>query len=483
MAVERYRPSLHFTTASSWINDPNGLVYYDGEYHLFYQNHPYSNEQGPMHWGHAVSRDLIRWEELSVAIYPDALGVIFSGSAVIDWRDTAGFGREAIVAMYTSHDDHAVPRERQSIAGSTDRGRTFTAYEGNPVLMPPADTPDFRDPHVFWYGGESDGYWVVVLAAGDEVHFYRSDDLRTWTMTGRFGRSEGAHGGVWECPDLFPLLVEGSGETIWMLIVGINPGGHAGGSGTQYFVGHFDGATFHNANSGDQVLWLDHGSDAYATQSWSDVTDGRRIVISWMSNWHYARTTPTSPWRGSMTLPRTLHARMIADGVRVVQRPVEELKGALEEVFALVDLPVRANSEGRLDCAPLRVFDLEVDLVLAPEVARAGIRLRDGEQGVVTIAWDAQREEVWIDRSASGVVDFNPDFGARHAAPLALVNGRLSLRIVVDAASVELFANDGIACITDSVYPHTGDWGIALFAEGGDAVATRVAVRMLAKAP
>lgn len=472
MAVERFRPRLHFTPLASWINDPNGLVFHNGEYHLYFQNHPYGNNLGPMHWGHATSRDLIHWREEIVALYPDALGVIFSGSAVVDWHNTAGLGREAIVAMYTSHDDDADPRERQSIAGSVDAGRTFTPYPGNPVLSPPANTPDFRDPHLFWYGTQSDGHWVVVLAAGDEVHFYRSPNLIDWQLTGRFGKGAGAHGGVWECPDLFPLVVEETGETIWMLIVGINPGGHSGGSGTQYFVGHFDGATFHNANSAESILWLDHGADAYATQSWSDVLDGRRIIVSWMSNWAYARATPTDPWRGAMTLPRTLHARHTREGVRIAQRPVEELGGVLATRELHPDVTIAANAEARIGNGAHEVFDFETTLQIGANVRRSGIRLRDDERGVIIIAWDATRNEVWLDRSASGIVDFDPTFGARHFAPCTLLNGEVHLRVVVDKSSVELFVNDGIVTITDAIFPDTGNWSITLFADGDAATAT-----------
>lgn len=479
MPAERFRPLLHFTPVASWINDPNGLVYYDGEYHLYYQNHPYDNNLGPMHWGHALSRDLIHWQEQIVALYPDQLGVIFSGSAAVDWHNTAGFGREAIVAMYTSHDDAATPRERQSIAVSVDRGRSYTPFAGNPVLAPPPNTPDFRDPHIFWYGTPDNGHWVVVLAAGDEVHFYRSPNLKEWQLTGRFGRGAGAHGGVWECPDLFPLTVEQTGETIWVLIVGINPDGHSGGSGTQYFIGNFDGATFHNANPAATVLWLDHGADAYATQSWSDTPDGRRIIISWMSNWDYARQTPTDPWRGAMTLPRTLHARHTPSGVRIAQRPIAELDDVLADLRTFSDLPIPANSEVHLEVAPQELFDFEVELSLAATGTRAGIRLRDGLHGIVTIAWDAARGEIWLDRSGSGIVDFNPDFGARHFAPHALVDDKVRLRVIVDVCSVELFVDDGIVTITDAIFPFTGQWRIALFAEGGDATATALSLRTL----
>lgn len=472
MPSDRFRPRYHFAPQRGWINDPNGLVFHDGEYHLFFQHHPYSADLGPMHWGHAVSHDLVTWTELPVALYPDHNGVIFSGSATVDAGGSAGFGDNALVAVFTSHDDHSHPVERQSLAWSEDRGRTFRKFAGNPVLFPPPDLHDFRDPRVFWYGGDVGGHWGLVLAAGDEVQFYRSDDLKTWAQTGAFGKGYGAHGGVWECPDLFPLSVDGSDELRWVLVVGINPGGQAIGSGTQYFVGTFDGATFIGENSPDTVLWLDWGADAYATQSWDREPTGRRVITSWLNNWHYARETPTVGWRGSMTLPRTLSLRRTAAGIRVCQSPVQEIAHYYGRTINLEDLPLPANQGVAFDAEPMKTFDLDVTLRLDPDVRRCQAILRDDGQSVVTVGWDAATQQVWLDRSASGIVDFHPDFAARHNAPFAPEDGILHLRMLVDANSIELFANQGEAAITDLIYPHDGNWRISLLAEGGGAVAS-----------
>jgi len=465
----RFRPHYHFVPPTGWINDPNGLVWYDGEYHLFCQHHPYSPIHGPMHWLHAVSEDLVHWTDLPIALYPDHNGMIFSGSATVDTRNSAGFGKDALIAVFTSHDSNSTPIQRQSIAWSTDRGRTFTAYEGNPVLFPPPNTRDFRDPRVLWYGSPESGYWVLVLAVGDEAQFFRSDDLKTWTQTGTFGRGHGAHGGVWECPDLFPLPIEGEEEQRWVLVIGLNPGGQALGSGTQYFVGNFDGATFVSENAPETTLWLDWGADAYATQSWDSEPNGRRIITSWLNNWHYARVTPTGEWRGSIAFPRELSLRRTQEGLRVFQQPVHEIVAAHGPSWSLAASLV--DGESTLDAEPLSTIDLQASFagIAADHV---GIVLRDGLRGVLTIGWDNLTQQVWVDRSASGIVDFHPDFAARHRAPLGLVDGALHLRVLIDANSVELFANEGRVAISDVIYPHEGKWTISLFAEGGSAEGT-----------
>lgn len=476
--AERFRPHFHFAPRSGWINDPNGLVYHNREYHLFYQHHPYSENLGPMHWGHAVSTDLLAWQELPVALYPDHNGVIFSGSATIDRHNRAGFGADALIAVFTSHDDQQRPVERQSIAFSRDDGRTFAKYVDNPVLVPEADIVDFRDPRIFWYGTHHGGYWVLVLAAGDEVQFYRSDDMKQWTQTGAFGKAHGAHTGVWECPDLFPLPVEADspdeGEEYWMLVVGIGAGGPARGSATQYFVGHFDGSTFTNANTPETVLWFDWGADFYAAQSWDSAPHGRRIVTAWLSNWEYARTTPTTGWRGSMALPREVLLRRTASGIRLFQQPVAELATRYGRVWEQkVDCRGRGEA-GYFEEAigeSLETFDLAIALVPEPDTRRFGVVLRDGVEGLVMCGWDADTQEVWLDRSASGIVDFNPTFAARHRTPLTLTDGELRMRLVVDANSVELFAADGAVAITDAIYPYDGRWQVSVFVEGGGAKA------------
>jgi fructan beta-fructosidase len=294
---EQYRPAFHHSPPGGWMNDPNGLVYYAGEWHMFYQYYPHDTVWGPMHWAHAVSRDLVNWETLPIAIAPDEQGYIFSGSAVIDARNSAGFGAGVMVAIYTIHDaergrantrDH----ESQGIAISFDNGRTFQRFSGNPVLPNPGQTQDFRDPNVFW--DEARGQWVMSLSVTDHIRFYASHDLKEWTYLSSFGAGIGAHGtdddGVWECPNLFPIVDEASGEKRWVLIQNLNPGGPQGGSGTQYFVGDWDGTTFTlDPEFGTEAVWLDHGADNYAGITWDSAPDGRRVIIGWMSNWLYAQ--------------------------------------------------------------------------------------------------------------------------------------------------------------------------------------------------
>ncbi len=295
--MEQHRPHFHFTPESMWMNDPNGMVYYEGEYHLFYQHHPDDVVWGPMHWGHAVSTDLVHWEHLPIALYPDEYGYIFSGSAVVDWKNTSGFGSKhnpPLIAIFTYHDVDGEQAgnndyQTQGIAYSIDKGRSWTKYENNPVLPNPG-IKDFRDPKVIWY--EPDQKWIMTLAAHDNVRFYSSPNLKDWIFESEFGKGIGAHGGVWECPDLFPMELDGTQK--WVLLVSLNDGGPNGGSGTQYFIGDFDGKTFINDNSKNQILWLDYGRDNYAGVTWSDIPDedGRRIFMGWMSNWSYAEVVP-----------------------------------------------------------------------------------------------------------------------------------------------------------------------------------------------
>src|SRR5215216_2810145 len=285
-----YRPQYHFTPPANWMNDPNGLVYFQGEYHLFYQYHPDSDLWGPMHWGHAVSRDLIHWEHLPVALYPDENGMIFSGSAVIDRRNTAGFGENTMISIFTHHKEDV---QSQSLAYSRDAGRTWTKSELNPVLFAPKDVRDFRDPKVFWYGPPEQGHWVMCLAAGDRILFYTCPDLIHWTCSGELGPGFGTNVGVWETPELFECPIDDREETRWILMVGVQDGAPAGGSGTQYFVGTFDGQTFTSENPKEITLWADFGADYYAAQSWNEEPNGRRLMLGWINNWNYARLIPS----------------------------------------------------------------------------------------------------------------------------------------------------------------------------------------------
>jgi beta-fructofuranosidase/levanase len=632
------RPVAHYTPAKNWMNDPNGLVWYDGEYHLFYQYNPEGTSWGNMSWGHAVSRDLVHWQELPVAIPYSEQEQIFSGSVVVDEANTSGFGTEAeppLVAMYTSVDpDTGV--QSQALAYSNDRGRTWTKYESNPVLD--IGSTEFRDPKVFWY--DEGGYWVMsaVLAEQHVVQFYRSDDLRSWTHLSDFGPAN-AVGGVWEMPDLFPLPVDGNPkDTRWVLLVSLNPGGISGGSGVQYFVGDFDGRRFVAADSGrsapsgepfasfddndygawvaegtafgdgpvagtqpgqnpvdgfegrglassfggddaatgrlvspefsisgryinllvggghhprpggtavnlvvdgevvrsatgadsesldsvawnvtslrgrrahievvdeesgpwghisvDEITfgdapaqprmetydWADYGKDFYAAVSYNNVPGGDRVVMGWMSNWEYAEATPSTPWRGAMTVPRRLELRTVRGEVRLTQQPVHQLsslRGRPSLRWTDRDLPAGVRplpDSARGDALEIRArFDVRT-------ARRVGLHLRTGAGQRTVVGYDAATERLYVDRTDSGAA-VHQTFPGRQEAPLEASRGTVVLRIVLDRSSVEVFAGRGESVITDQIFPDPGSDGIALFATGGAAQVESLEVTPLA---
>ena len=470
--MERYRPQYHFTPAANWMNDPNGLVYYDGEWHLFYQYNPFGNTWGHMSWGHAVSPDLVHWQHLPVAL-PEADGVMaFSGSAVVDWQNTSGFGRDGrppLVAVYTGAREH---NQSQYVAYSNDRGRTWMRPR-EPVLD--VNSPEFRDPKVFWYAPEKKWVMVVSHAAEHKLGLYASPDLRHWTPMSEFGPAAAA-GGVWECPDLFELPVDGDAtNSRWVLVVNLNPGGVAGGSATQYFVGRFDGTRFTadehvlptTVPNAPGVRWADYGKDLYATVSWSDVprSDGRRVWLGWMTDWQYAEKIPTDPWRSAQSLPRTVALRSGPDGVHLVQQPVaelERLRGARRAIGA------QTIAEGSTSLAPQGIAgkalgiaaEFEVGAVggaVAPGAASEfGLKVRTGNGEETLIGIDPAAAHLVVDRTRSGQVGFSPDFAGRQTAPLPVENGRVHLRIFGDWAAGEGFGGDGRVVIPDQIFPAPG---------------------------
>jgi sucrose-6-phosphate hydrolase SacC (GH32 family) len=452
------------------MNDPNGLVHVDGVFHLCYQHHPDSVLWGPMHWGHATSRDLVTWEHQPIALVPDHLGTAFSGSAVVDHDGVAGFGPGALVAFYT-HFEEDRPQS-QGVAASVDGGTTWVPYAGNPVLEAPEGQIDFRDPKVFWFGDAATGHWVMVLAAGDRVALHRSDDLLSWKECSTFGHAHGAHGGFWETPDLFELEVEGTGERRWVLVVSVLGGGPAGGSGTQYFVGGFDGATFTSDDPSGTVRWVDHGADFYAPQSWSDAPDGRRIWLAWMSNWDYARTTPASTWRGAMTVPRDVSLQDVDGRPVLAQRPVAELATPGRVVLDRDDVVLEPGEPWLLEVAPA-AYDLTVRLDLDGGVTACDLEvLRDGTR----VRYLPDRGVLQVVRPGDGID------GVRGGAvqEVALDAGEaLELRLVVDTCSVEVFADGGRVVLTNQVFPAPGATGIALLATGGAARVSRLELRDL----
>jgi fructan beta-fructosidase len=468
---EKFRPQFHFTPETNWMNDPNGLVYYDGEYHLFYQYHPFGNTWGTMHWGHAVSKDLVHWNHLPIALYPDHNGTIFSGSAVIDWRDTSGFfnGGVGMVAIFTHADeypDSGRPRQRQSVAYSTDRGRTWIKYEGNPVLSDEAMT-DFRDPKVFWH--KASNKWVMILAAGNCVRIYRSSNLKQWEFASEFGANEGSHAGVWECPDLFELPVDGDrNRKKWVMVVSVgNSDEYPEGSRTQYFIGQFDGVRFTNENAPETVLWVDHGRDHYAGVTWSDIPeeDGRRLFIAWMSNLKYANHTPTEVWRSAMTIPRSLSLRLTPEGTRLFQTPITELESLRLKKLEWKDIEVKSN-EDVLSNISGDIFEIiaEFELNTALEF---GFKVRKSADQETIIGYDAEQQMLFIDRTRSGVSDFCEHFPCKHGAVMIPDQNRIQMHIFVDRSSVEVFGNNGEVTMTDLIFPDESSTGIEVYAKEG----------------
>ncbi|WP_207434814.1 glycoside hydrolase family 32 protein [Sabulibacter ruber] len=634
VSQEQHRPQYHFTPPAKWMNDPNGMVYHKGEYHLFYQHHPGGTTWGPMHWGHAVSKDMVNWEHLPIALYPDENGTIFSGSAVVDVNNTSGLGTKEnppMVAIFTYHNEKLEKGGRndfqtQGIAYSLDNGRTWKKYEQNPVLKNPG-IRDFRDPKVAW--NEKAGQWVMTLAVLDHIEFYGSKNLKDWSKLSEFGQAIGAHGGVWECPDLFPLQV--NGQEKWVLLVSINPGGPNGGSATQYFVGDFDGTRFildkqfeqaltsgrsvpngkllsgfeggtygtwkvegdafgsapatgalanqqkvsgfegsgvvnsyQNGDQGtgkltspeftidsdyinllvgggkhsrgtavnlfvgnelvksvtgnnseslnwvamdtkalkgkkgrieivdnvkggwghilvDQILlsvqpatprvegfWIDYGTDNYAGVTWANIpkTDGRRLFLGWMSNWLYANEVPTASWRSATTVPRELTLRQTKEGIKLVSTPVKELQklrtGSIalkpEDINGTLDLSSKYNLN-----TPLLELDLNLDVNQAQQTV---VRFSNAKGEQVEIGYSAADNELFIDRTKAGKTTFKTDFPGRHTAPVTLENGKLKLHLLLDVASVEVFANDGTTVMTDIFFPNEDFTKVELVSTG-----------------
>ncbi len=436
------RPVAHLTARETWLNDPNGLLFHEGLFHVFFQNNPEAGTWGNMSWGHATSRDLVTWTEHPVAIRADENEHIYSGSAVADVRNTACFagpGQTALVAIYTSHYTDASPRagtQAQSLAYSLDGGDTWRRHEANPVLD--RGMRDLRDPKVFWHG-DDDGRWVMVVAESVErrVAVYSSPNLQDWTFESHFGPA-GATGGVWECPDLFPLTVRGTQETRWVMVVSLHPGGVAGGSGTQYFVGDFDGHRFvpeppSTGTDVDGLSWLDYGRDYYAAVSFNGAPDDRRLTMAWVSNWDYADRTPTAPWRSALSLVRELELVELPDGrYRLAQHPVLP---ADRDGLSVTELEIPTGAGRRHEVVLSSVVD-------------------DGGASRVVLTFDGDRRTVSCDRTGSGNVGFDASFACVDTAPL-VGSDVTDVVIVVDGCVLEIFVDGGLTTITQLVFPHS----------------------------
>ena len=469
----QYRPQFHFTPKKNWMNDPNGLIYVNGEYHLFFQYNPEGINWGHMSWGHAVSKDLLHWKELPVAIPEDDNYFIFSGSAVLDSENTAGFGKNAIVAIYTSASKTNPVIQSQSIAYSLDNGRTFTKYPGNPVID--IGSEEFRDPKVFWDKDRNRWAMVLVKAKEHKVSIYSSNDLKSWAHESDFGPA-GNVNGVWECPDLFELPI--NGKTSWVLIVSFNPGGIYGGSGAQYFLGDFDGKEFTPKGDLEKINWLDYGQDNYASVTYNNTSNNRRILIGWMSNWQYANKLKPTPWTGAMTIPHELTLNEIDGEIKLVHKPIRELDSLRGKLQTSI-LKTTVTKEVALK--KVSGNQLDILLTITPQgSATAGIRILKSTEEQTEIGYDTNSHSVYVNRGATSLSETNADLGGIQSFPSPLHNGSITLRILVDRSSVEVFTSDGVGVISDLTMPdNKRSIQASLFATKGSANFTNIQVYTL----
>lgn len=464
---EKYRPAFHHTPRYGWMNDPNGMFYKDGRWHLYYQYNPYGSKWQNMTWGHSVSDDLVNWEHLPEAIRPNGLGSVFSGSCAVDHDNTAGFGSDAVIALYTS----AGTSQMQSLASSTDDGLTFNIYPSNPVLTLESEA---RDPKVFWNDSTKEWNMILAHALDHEMLIFSSPDMKSWTLQSSFGKGLGAQGGVWECPDLFELPVAGTDEKKWVLLCNINPDGPFGGSGTQYFVGDFDGKTFKadtDAAGDVSTKWLDYGKDHYATVTWSDAPDGRRVALGWMSNWQYAADVPTMQFRSANTLPREMGLFRAPDGeVYASSAPSPELEALRGKLAAKVK-KTTVGRKARSFALPSEnggICEILMDIE-ASKAKTVNIVFSNSQGEKVVMQYDPAEATLSFDRTQSGITDFSEGFPAVTVTPTHEASGRIALRIFVDRSSMEVFGNDGEFVMTNLVFPRTPYTALSVSAEGGNA--------------
>lgn len=458
---EIFRPLYHHTPVYGWMNDPNGMFYKDGEYHLYYQYNPYGSMWGNMNWGHSSSKDLVNWEHHPVAIEPNGLGTVFSGSSVVDKENVAGFGKDAIIAIYTS----AGASQIQSLAYSTDNGRTFQTYKHNPIIT--ADR-EARDPNMFYH--EESGKWILILAAAldKEMWIYSSDDLKNWTKESAFGKGYGAQDGVWECPDLMKLPVKGTDESKWVLICNINPGGPFGGSAAQYFVGDFDGKKFTCDSKPEVTKCLDYGKDHYAAVSWSNAPENRHTIIAWMSNWQYANNVPTQQYRSANSLPRDLELFRGEDGdyyVAVTPAPeVEALRGAKPMKYGSFSAGSKKVSR-KLPTANQGVCEIDLQLN-ACDAEKVYITLSNAQGEETVMSYDVKAKTFSMDRTKSGLTAFSQDFPAVTVAPHA-EGSKQHLRLFIDRCSLEAFDGEGRFAMTNLVFPEHPYTSISVYTDKG----------------
>ena len=470
---EKFRQQIHFSPPKNWMNDPNGLVYHNGEYHLFYQHNPLGIQPGHLSWGHAVSKDLLHWKNLPVAIPEDKTYVIYSGSAVVDKKNTSGFGKAGktpIVAVYTGHADHnpknpAERLENQQIAYSLDNGRTFTKYAGNPVVD--LDQKDFRDPKVFWHEPTQKWIMVVVLPFEHNIKFYGSPNLKEWTHLSDFG-PQGDIKDIWECSDLLEIPLKGNPDKKkWVLI-------NSQQYTMQYFVGEFDGTKFTNENPADKIYRPDYGADNYAAITYNNLPSNHLpVIVGWASNWSYCKLVPTSPWKGSMTLPRTMQLEKRDGEWIMLQQPIAAVEKLRYEPYSASNIRISGSKT-----IPVKTQTAEIDLTIQPvDATDAGIRLFVGKDKSITIGYYKESGKLYIDRTNSGNTTFSPEFAKwlRTEVPIT-IKDKLRLRIFIDKTLVEVFVNDGETVLTTQLFPEASQTGIEVFSNGEKAMVSSIKV-------
>ncbi len=452
---EPYRPQFHFSPEKNWMNDPNGLVYDKGIYHLFYQHHPEDIVWGPMHWGHATSSDLIHWKHHKIALFPDNLGLIFSGSAVVDFQNSSGLGtteNPPMIAIFTYHnmDNEKAGKtniQNQGLAYSLDDGETWIKYKNNPIIDN-AIFKDFRDPKVFW--NEENKIWNLILVAGDRALIYSSKNLINWNLESEFGKNAGAHGGVWECPDLFKVKVKGTNEDKWVLTVSLNPGAPHGGSGTQYFVGDFDGKTFKTNQI--ETKWVDNGADNYAGVTYNNLPENNRISIGWMSNWNYAQITPTTNWRSALTLPRQLSLSKINNNYTLESTPVNQFNNMLIPDYFQDRITLKKGKPLFFSYPNLN----QSQITFKASNKNLKMVFSNDFNDSLVIQFDSKNKIFSIDRTKSGNVEFEKSFEKNIHLTSAhnLITENIEFKIILDRSSIEIFLNEGIYVFTEQIFPN-----------------------------
>jgi fructan beta-fructosidase len=470
---ELIRPQFHFSPQKYWMNDPSGLVFFKGEYHLFYQHNPLENKWGHMSWGHAVSRDLLHWQHLLVALQEENEMMIFSGCAVVDCQNSSGFGNGTIplIAIYTGYNT-ANDNQSQCLAYSLDKGRSWTKYENNPVLD--IKSTGFRDPKVFWH--EQSSKWIMLVALSDErkIYFYVSQNLKEWTFLSEFGPL-GAVDGVWECPDLFPLLVDDDANSVvWLLKVDIPSGARYGGSGGQYFLGEFYGQKFIPDTSflNNGIQWLDYGKDFYAAASWQDIpkTDNRRIIVGWLSNWQYAEKLPTKLWKNIISIPRELKLATVSGKIKLIQKPVAELRTLRVAHYHLNNFYLKGTKNlsqdliGSINAAELKVV-FQIEETSADEF---GLKLMENDIPIAIIGYNQSKKHLFIQRYESEKTDIQSEFSGYHFENMDVSNNQISIHLFIDSCSLELFGNDGEAVLTDLFFPATDKLQLNIYSKNGN---------------